>query len=355
MKSARLAALTVSPDTTLYDALRAMDDGARGVVLVTENGLLVGLATDGDLRRAIIRGVPMNLPLREVMNTHPITAPVDIGREQAAEIMRRHRIQQLPLIDTQGRPADLLVLQDLVGPEPVPELAVIMAGGKGTRLWPLTRDMPKPMLEVGGRPVLEWIVEGLREQGFRRIVMCVHHYHEMIEEHFADGSRFGIPISYVVEDRPLGTAGALALMERPAGPFLVTNGDVLTSLSYARFFRHHTTSGAAISIALQGYEVQIPFGVIAMDGDAVVDIEEKPSYIFPVSAGIYILEPDVLDLIPEGQPFGMDALVMAALGRSLPVRGFLMKEWWLDIGRKDDLQHARQLGDAPPWRPSDDR
>ncbi|GAG01810.1 unnamed protein product, partial [marine sediment metagenome] len=271
-----------SPDTPILKVIRVLDDTALQIVLVADGeGRLRGTVTDGDVRRAVLDRVPLEGPVEPIMFTAPTTASVHDDREAVLNTMRRKELRQVPVVDDQGRIVDLLVLMDLIRPQPRDNPVVVMAGGLGTRLRPLTDDRPKPLLDVGGRPILETILQNFISFGFSRFYLSVNYNANQIEEHFGDGSDRGVRIDYLREDERLGTAGSLSLMprgdERQAdGPVLVINGDVLTKVNFQHLLDFHEDHGAAATMCVRPYRFQVPYGVVDVDDDLVRAISEKP-------------------------------------------------------------------------------
>ncbi|MBN2725220.1 MAG: nucleotidyltransferase family protein [Deltaproteobacteria bacterium] len=334
--------LFVSPDTTIYEAMSTLDKGAKGVVLVVEDNILRGIATDGDFRRALLRHVKLSTPVKEIMVKSPQVAMEGLSHEEAINRLKAMSLNHLPLLDERNRPVDMAVLGDLIRDKKGPEMAVIMAGGMGMRLRPLTENVPKPMLNVAGKPVLEWIIRGLIEHGVNKIWISLRHHAQMVQKHFGDGSRLGITIDYLIEDEPRDTAGALSMMTPlPAEPFLVMNGDILTTLNYENLFSHHLESEASMTVTLHRYELQVPYGVVNLEGDSMTGLDEKPSFWFHVNAGIYVISPEVIKEIPEAGRFSMTDLIRHLIEKDMKVDGFPLMEYWLDIGRHPDYERAK--------------
>jgi dTDP-glucose pyrophosphorylase len=331
---------------SLREALEAITRSGKQVVLVLEpDGRLAGLATDGDVRKAMLRGVSLDAKVDEVMNRRPAVAETGLPRTDAVTLMRSRGIRQLPLLRATGEVADLLFLDDLLAPPPpLPNRAVIMAGGEGRRLRPLTDTTPTPLLSVGGRSLLEILIERLRQSGLVDIVVALHHRSDMIRERVGDGARLGVHVEYVEEPRPLGTMGALPLIR--AGltePFFVVNADILTKCDFrAMWDFHRGEAGAAMTVGVTHHQVDIPYGELALDGSRVVRIDEKPRKEYPVSAGIYVLEPSAIDLVPPDEYFDATDLVEALLARGRTVAAHRIREYWLDVGRLHDLEKANR-------------
>jgi len=341
-----LSVLCVYPADSIRQAAAGIDRGSRGIALVIDdNRHLLGTITDGDIRRAMLAGQSLDAPIRDLLalkTKPPVTAPVDAKRSWLLQQMSIHSIRQIPLLDKNGCVVDLATLDDLLPDDTLPLQAVIMAGGFGTRLRPLTDDLPKPMLPVGDRPLMERIIEQFRRAGIRRVNVTTHYQPEKIKDYFGDGQAFGVDISYVAEDRPLGTAGALGLMEASGEPLLVVNGDILTRVDFRAMLDFHREHKADLTVAVRPYDVQVPYGVMDCDGAFVQQVREKPQLTFMINAGIYLLEPSVRQYIPSGERFDMTDLIMRLINEQRPVVSFPIREYWLDIGKHDDYAQAQQ-------------
>ncbi len=341
--------LSIPLACSIRQAIISIDRGARGIVLVVDSGRhLLGTVTDGDVRRAILDGVDLESQVETILarkakslDLKPVTAPLGLERETLLQLMKEHVVRQVPLLDGNGRVIDLVTLEDLLPVQPLHLQAVIMAGGLGTRLRPLTENLPKPMLLVNGQPVMESIIHQLRDVGIRRVNVTTHYKPEKIIEHFGDGHAFGIELSYVNEDRPLGTGGALGLMAPPNEPLLVINGDILTRVDFGAMLAFHRENHADMTIAVRNYDVQVPYGVIECEGSRVRQLREKPQLGFLVNAGIYLLEPVVFQFMPQGEYFNMTDLIQWLLNANRTVISFPIHEYWLDIGQHADYIKAQ--------------
>jgi dTDP-glucose pyrophosphorylase len=334
--------LCVSPVTTIRATLEAITKNGRQVALVTDGDeRLLGIVTDGDVRKALLRGASLDAAVGENMNATPITGHAGLGGGAAAELMRARGIRHLPLLDPAGRLADVVFLDDLLARAPLSAAAVIMAGGMGTRLRPLTEETPKPLLRVGGRPLVEILIERLERSGINDVLVAVHHKSDMIREQLGDGSRLGVRLRYVDEPERLGTIGALTLIRpRLPEPFFVINADILTKCDFRAMWEFHRAEGARMTVGVSLHQVDIPYGEFTLHGTRVSRVEEKPRKEFPINAGIYLLDPSLIDLIPPRQYFDATDLIRACLERDLPVSAYLIREYWLDVGRHDDLRKA---------------
>lgn len=341
----RLEKVLVSPETSICDAVVVLDRGGFGMLLVVDpDRKLRGVVTDGDIRRAILHGTSFDEACLSIATQEPLTAKAGIVGEDALYLMDNGRtfpVNHLPVIDDEGKVVGLILRRDLSSPKPLPVSAVIMAGGKGTRLRPLTEDIPKPMLPVGGRPLLEVIIDQLREAGIHRVNLTTHYKADVIAKHFGDGSEFGVDIQYVEEDKPLGTAGALGLIENPDEPLLVINGDILTRVDFRAMLDFHKDHQADLTVAVRRYEFRIPYGIVETEGAKVVGASEKPTLQHFVIAGIYLLGPEARRNVPEDERYDMPELIDELIGRGRSVVCFPVREYWLDIGQVDDYQQAQ--------------
>ena len=338
------------------DAINRMDASALGIVLVVDDERrLVGTITDGDVRRAMLANMDFEQPVSVLLArkadsrfSRPIAAPVGADRSTYLSLLQKHSIMHLPLVDESGRVAGLIKLDDFVPDRMLSLQAVVMAGGRGNRMRPLTEELPKPMLPIGDRPLMEIIIGQLRDAGIKRVNVATHHKSEKITNHFGDGSNFGVEIAYVTEDRPLGTAGALGLMNSPEETILVINGDILTQVDFRSMVAFHREQRADLTMAVRQYDLQVPYGVVESKGPSVQRLREKPCLNFLVNAGIYLLEPLVHRFIPNGESFDMTDLIQRLLDEGRNVVSFPIREYWLDIGLPDDYHQAQK--DAKGWK-----
>jgi dTDP-glucose pyrophosphorylase len=340
----------VSITSCVRDAITCIDQNAKGIALVVDaEGRLLGTITDGDIRRAILAKVSLDSPLKAVLErkaaspfAEPVVATEGTDRGTILRLMHERCVRQVPLVDAGRRVIGLVTAEELLPSEALPLQAVIMAGGAGTRLRPLTEDLPKPMLPVGGRPMLEHVIEQLRGAGIHRVNISTHYKREVIENHFGNGQGFGVEVAYVKETEPLGTAGALGLMASPTEPLLVVNGDILTRVDYRAMLRFHREHHADLTVAVRQYDVNVPFGVIETSGERVTKVVEKPVLNFFVNAGIYLLEPHVHQFIPNGQRSDMTDLIQRLIAQERRVVSFPVLEYWLDIGQLADYEQAQR-------------
>jgi dTDP-glucose pyrophosphorylase len=329
--------------------MECIDRSAKGIALVLDNECrLIGTVTDGDIRRAILAGMDLDLPVSDLLarrqpafDSSAITAPVGTSNSTLLHIMTEKSLRHIPLLDDAGRVIELSFFSDLVKDYELPLRAVVMAGGFGTRLRPLTEELPKPMLPVGSRPLLELIVEQLKNAGIRQVNVATHYRGDVITDHFKDGEKFGVEIRYVREDQPLGTAGALSLLEESDEPLLVINGDILTRVDFRAMHTFHREHKAELTVAVRQYEFSVPYGVVLTEGVAVTGISEKPLVKQFINAGIYLLNSAVMRLIPNGQPYDIPDLIDLLVRQNRSVVCFPVREYWLDIGKADQYDQAK--------------
>lgn len=339
----------VSPETSIKDAIRVLDKSAKQIVLVVgENNLLVGTITDGDIRRGILKGLSLDETVRQIMNPEPTVAKVDDGREAILSMMKRKGLHQIPLVDEARCVVGLETLDELIQSRKKENVVVLMAGGLGSRLRPLTDGIPKPMLKVGSKPLLETILENFVEYGFNRFYISVNYMADVVKSYFGDGSRWGIDIRYLHEDQRLGTAGALSLLpEKLTTPVFVMNGDLLTKVNFSQLLDFHSSHRAQATMCVREYDFQVPYGVVKMDDHRITGIDEKPVQRFFVNAGIYVLEPKALELITPGTYFDMPTLFEKLIELKHETTAFPIREYWLDIGHLADYDRANvEFGDV---------
>jgi len=333
----------VGPATTLREALETIDRaGSQMVLVVDRDRVLLGTLSDGDARRALLRGLGLDDPVSAAMHAGPTCASQTDSRRTMLATMRRLGLHQLPVVDAALRVVGLEIVDDYFAAPARDHWVVIMAGGRVVRLQELTRETPKPMLRVGSRPLLETIVREYVQQGFRNFWLAVNYKAEQIEAHFGDGSAWGASIRYLRERERLGTAGALSLLpEPPRQPFIVTNADLLTKEDYGDMIDRHVASGADATMAVRDYEMQVPFGVVREKDGVIETIEEKPIQRFVVSAGMYVLSPQVLKHVPRDTLFDMPSLFDALAKNGGRTRCHPIDGYWLDIGRASDYEKAQ--------------
>lgn len=347
--AASLRVCQVSVAGSLRDVLVALDRGALGIGLaVSSDGALEGVLTDGDVRRALLGGATLESPIGPFVRRDFVAVGQDAARAEVLDLMQARRIAQVPVIDGERRVVGLHTLHEILSPEELPNWGVVMAGGRGERLRPLTDSVPKPMVQVAGRPILERIVLHLVGSGIRRVFVSVNYKANVIERHFGDGSAFGCRIEYLRERAPLGTGGALSLLPfLPTDPLLVLNGDLVTQFDAGRMVSLHTAGRHRMTVGVHEYTHTVPFGVVDLRGERIIAMREKPATSWLTNAGIYLLEPELLKRIPRDVPYPLTALVEDCLERKESVGAFRVEEDWIDVGHPQDLRRARGQTDPP--------
>lgn len=334
--------ILLSPASTIRRALEVIDSGAMKIALVVDaNQKLMGTISDGDIRRAILKGVGLDSMIEGFYNTSPTTCGIDDSREKILQLAAAKKIYQIPVVNSDGCIVGVAKIDEMLQPIGRSNKVVLMAGGLGTRLSPLTDSVPKPMLHVGKKPILETIIENFSKYGYRDVILSVSYKSHVIEEHFGDGAAFGVKISYVNETKRMGTAGALSLMgNQLSEPFFVMNADLLTNVNFEHLHDYHESHKAMATMAVREYDFQVPYGVVNISDSRITSIEEKPTQRYYVSGGIYMLNPESLELIPKNQFFDMPSLFEKLISKGLEVLSFPVREYWLDIGRMSDFKKA---------------
>ena len=333
-------ALVLKQETSFDEAIEAIDSGGIGfIAMVDEAGYLLGILTDGDIRRAFLN---KNFNLKSVINTNPeVMLESSTNHEVYSRLKMLHR-RHMPLVDENKRFKGVFTLDD-VDFFTRDNVVVIMAGGLGSRLGELTKEVPKPMLKVGKQPMLQHLVEMFSEQGFRKFIFCVNYKKSIIQDYFQEGRDFGVKIDYIEEESRLGTAGALSLIEAEiTEPFFVVNADVLTNLDFLDVLNAHKATRSQATMCVRKHYVNVPLGVVNNKDGRIVSIEEKPEVSFDVNAGVYCLNPEVLQFVPKKEFFDMPTLFNMLIDNDLMVSVHHVHEYWLDIGRKDDFQKANK-------------
>ena len=340
--SAEVERYVIGADARLLDAIACIDgSGAQIALVVDEARRLMGTLTDGDIRRALLHNLSLSTRVTEIMTRQPRMAPAGSDDAMLFRLMRALQIRHLPLVDDDGRVVGLRTLDAILQSPRRPNRVVLMAGGLGSRLRPLTQSTPKPMLPVGGKPLLQTILETFIDQGFHRFAISLNYLAETIIGHFGDGRRWGVEIEYLQEPCRMGTAGSLTLLgERPDEPFLVMNGDILTSVDFRQMLQFHIDNDALATMALHEYTLKVPYGVVQVAGHRLTGITEKPAHHHFINAGIYVLAPAAWDRIPKDTLFDMPELFQQLIAEGQTTVAFPIREYWLDIGQPQDLQRA---------------
>lgn len=340
-----LSEIIVLPESSIREAMRKLDKGSlRICIIVNDAGMLMGTITDGDIRRALLRDANMQDPVTKVMNVHPVTARHPTTREQLLQLMNKHDLTAIPIVDERNKVVRLETLHQAMRPEKHNNPVFIMAGGFGTRLRPLTDHCPKPMLRVGEKPMLEHLIEQFISFGFHDFYISTHYLPEVIHKYFGDGSNWNVRIQYVHEETPLGTGGALSLLPRSLSdrPLIMMNGDVLTKLNYAKLLQHHATNNFDATVCVREDEHRVPFGVIKTENQLITSVVEKPTYRYKINTGIYVLNPEIVMSVQPGQHIDLPSLLEQHRSQNRRIGTYASYDYWLDIGQMKDYQKAQR-------------
>jgi len=334
--------ILLKPTSTIKEALNIIDRGAIQIALVVdENEKLLGTLTDGDIRRGLLNNLSLNESIETIIFKTPTVCTTEDTKEKILEIALAKKLHQIPIVNKDGKLVGIKEVDELLKPEYKSNMVVLMVGGLGTRLRPLTDNTPKPMLKVGNKPILETIILNFKKYGFVNIVLCVSYKAEMIEVYFKDGSEFGVNIEYAHENKRMGTAGALSLVkEKLTEPFFVMNGDLLTNINFENMMEYHLSNNSIATMGVREYDFQVPYGVVKTDGADIVSIEEKPVHHFFVSGGVYVLGHEVLKYIPKDEYYDMPTLFEKVIEEKEKSISFPIQDYWLDIGRIEEFEKA---------------
>ncbi len=339
----------ISATANIELAIKTLNDTSLRIVLVTNlAGELTGTISDGDIRRGLLRGLNLASPIESIIHHDALVVPPELSRDTVVQLMTANKVQQIPILDEQRHVVGLHLWDEILKPLARSNIMVIMAGGKGTRLLPQTEKCPKPMLLVEGKPILEHIIDRAKVEGFSHFVLAIYHLGHLIEEYFGNGDALGVKIEYLREVSPLGTAGALSLLNPiPESAFVVTNGDVITDIRYGEILDFHLQHRSAATMAVRAHELQNPFGVVQTNGIEIIGYEEKPTYRSHINAGVYVIEPSALRFLSKSVPCDMPTLFELLQKEADKVVAYPIHERWLDVGRPDELLKANNLGLSP--------
>jgi len=329
-------------ESTIQQAISNLDRfGLKIVVVVNENGELQGTISDGDIRRGLLKGLDLSSPIEAVIHRNAFVVTPGLGRETVMQLMVANKIQQVPVVNEEQHVVGLHLWDEITTTPNRSNLMVIMAGGKGTRLHPHTQNCPKPLVKVAGKPILDHIIERAKLEGFSHFVLAINHLGHMIEDYYGNGEHLGLKIDYLREESPLGTAGALSLLNPlPNEPFVVTNGDVISDIRYGELLDFHIRQEATATMAVRLHELQNPFGIVQMKGIEITGFEEKPVIRSHINAGVYTLSSEVLVELNKDIHCDMPTLFERLQAKNKRTVAYPMHEPWLDVGRPDDLKHA---------------
>lgn len=335
--------LVVSQNINIREAMDRINTlGGRGLYVTDNNQKLLGSITDGDIRRALIVGIGLSDDVEKAMKTEALWLKTETSTQDRIDILKKYQIESIPILDSEMKITDIFILEDQKSYCNVQ--VVLLAGGLGTRLGRITENLPKPMVRVAGEPILERIINTLKSQGFFKYAISVNYKAEIIEDFFKDGSHIGCDITYLKEDKRLGTAGPLSLLNSNGNPIIVMNADLLTYVNFNHILDFHKRHKSKITMCVRDHEVQIPFGVINIENGFAQSFHEKPAYNFIVNAGIYVIEPDVLKLIPQNEYYDMSTLLNNLLENERnQILCFPIVESWIDVGRESDLMYAQEF------------
>jgi len=340
MKSIENIKLTTT--SSIREALKIIDNGAIQIaIVVDENDCLIGTLTDGDIRRGLLKNLSLDDNIDSIIFKNPTVAKISDTKEEILKLAVAKKLHQIPIINEHNRVIGIKEIEELVKPLVKPNKVVLMVGGLGSRLRPLTETTPKPMLQVGNKPILQTIVEKFSEYGFVNIIMCVNYKSHIIQDYFGDGSAFGVHIEYILEDQRMGTAGALSLLPTiPNESFFVMNGDLLTNVNFEHLLNYHSSQNAIATMCVREYDFQVPYGVVNIENDRIKSIIEKPIHKFFVSAGIYVLSMEAIIYLPKNQFYDMPSLFEILIKEKQTTISFPIREYWLDIGRMEEYERA---------------
>ena len=338
---ADLEKICVLSRITIRQAVQVLNDGHQRIALVVDDKQrLLGVVADADIRRSILNGLSFDRPVSEIMAIEPIVAFYGMSDSAILSLMQSTKCYEIPVLDAQRKVVDLKTIDMLVDDEHSTE-AVIMAGGLGTRLMPLTENLPKPLITVGDKPILFLLLDQLIAAGFNQIYICLNYKADMIRQSVLAVPSYARLIHFVEEKERLGTAGALSLLQKsPSAPFFVLNADLLTKIDLKAMLRFHKMEGNDVTMAVREEKYQVPFGVVKLQGGQVLGIEEKPVQTYFSNAGIYVVAPSILNLVPSNKIYDMPDLINDAVTDRKQVGIFPVHEYWLDIGRHSDLKRA---------------
>ncbi len=330
-------------NASIKEALQIIGNGAIQIAIILDNnGELYGTLSDGDIRRGLLNGLNLDSPISSIIFKNPTCAKISHTKDQVIQIAVSKKINQIPIINEDGKVLGIKLLNDLIKPENKKNKVILMVGGLGLRLRPYTNHTPKPMLKVGNKPILEIILENFLEYGYSNFIMCTNYKSEVIKDYFGDGKKFGVKIEYIIEKQRMGTAGALSLLrEKPDEPFFVMNGDLLTTLNFEHLHNFHISNNSEGTMCVREYNIQIPFGVVNIENDKINSIEEKPTKTYFVNAGIYMLNPSILEYVPTKKPLDMPTLFEQII-KNKNASVFPLREYWTDIGHTQEYFKANE-------------
>lgn len=329
---------------SIRQALQTIDIGARGIVLlVKEDDTLIGTITDGDIRRAILNGISLEDSVENVAHYNPICVKQSMTREEIKDVFIEKAVKDIPIVDNANKVINLISINDILLPQGKENPVIVMAGGLGTRLNELTKEIPKPMLKVGKDPILQHIINNFKQYGYNKILLSVNYKAEVIENYFQDGFAYGVKIDYIKENKRLGTAGGIKLAKNHIkGPFFVINGDIFTNLNVENMMNFHINNKFHITVGTRKQFFQVPYGVLNTSGKLITEITEKPVMHYLINAGVYCVNPELIELIPDNEYFEITDLINICIEKGLRVGSYEIKDYWMDIGRVEDYNKVNE-------------
>jgi len=335
--------IKITRDASIKKALKVIEEGAIKIALVVDKeDKLIGTLTDGDIRRGFLKGYDINSSINSIINKKPLIAKKDDSKVKLISKGYTKHIYQIPVVDKKGKVKELYIIDEILKSKTKLNKVVIMAGGKGIRLRPLTKNTPKPMLKVGGKPILETIIKNFKDCGYKDLIICVNYKSHIIKDYFGNGDKFGVNIEYVEEKKMMGTAGALSLIkEKLTEPFFIINGDLVTNLDFEKMLDFHKKHNSIATMGVKKYVINSPYGEVNLVDENISSINEKPTHKFFANAGIYILNPECIDLVPK-KLYDMTSLFKKIISNKKKTISFPLEEYWKDIGRFSDYEKANK-------------
>ena len=335
--------ICIEPSSTIKNTMKVISAGSLKIALVVDNNNnFLGTISDGDIRRkGLLEGKSLDDSIIGIYNSNATIANIGVQKQELFDLCIKNQISQIPIIDENNKVVDLFFLNDVFVKKQYENTVVLMAGGQGLRLMPLTKNIPKPMLKVGNNPILHTIIEGFSKHGFTNFIICLGYKSDVIKDYFKDGEALGVNIDYVTDDKPMGTAGALSLLKRKFNePLLVMNGDILTNIDFEELLDFHNSNNAKATMCVREYDIEVPYGVVTTNDQNIISIEEKPIHSFFVNSGIYVLDSNFIDLIPNNEFFDMPMLFQKLIDKNEKVVSFRIKEYWKDVGHHSEYEQA---------------
>ncbi|MDC0393510.1 nucleotidyltransferase family protein [Candidatus Pelagibacter sp.] len=337
-----LKKIKIFKTSLISEALKKISDGGIKIALVVDKkDKLLGTLTDGDIRRGLLRGLDLKSSIEDIFYKNPIIAKTSYPKNETIKLAMSKQVDQIPIVDDQGKIKDIYLLKKFLSPSAKRNKVVLMAGGMGRRLLPLTQNTPKPMLKIGNKPLLHTIVDNFKKSGFSNFIMCLNYKSKVIKNYFGDGKKFGVKIEYLIEKKKMGTIGALSMLKGKFNDALfIMNGDLLTNLDFEKMLDFHVNNNSKATMCVRKYNINLPYGEAKIRNTKLISIVEKPIHKFFVNAGIYILEPECINLVPK-KFYDMTLLFKKILAKNKKIITFPLEEYWLDIGRSKDFEKAK--------------